>query len=686
MSLRWKLLGGFGVVCVVMAIVGWLGVSTALSLQANLVDVDTNSLPSLVGLGYAQSNLLLGQRGIRSAILATDPVAIKGYIDAGRKGLDDSEAALNTYLAGPLEADEKQLAGTMPPALKAYRAFFDQAALEATTNTPESKAQAADLMLKQAATPAGVLNAGLPQLVTINEKQAADSMVQAKGGFDRSLKILLGVLAAGIGLSLGVGFFLAQSIVGAVAKVAQAARLIAEKDLPSFLSVTKRMADGDLTQHVTVTAQHVDLHSQDELGAMAADFNVMIDRLQETGAAFDEMGTNLRDLVGQVQSSSVTLAETAAQLGSAANQTGLAVQQVTMAVQNVASGAQDTSRSAQETNHAVAQLSQVIDGIARGATDQARQVQTTSATAATMAAGVEEVAANANEVATASEQTKVVAEHGGQAVRETTSAMAEIQTVVGQAASKVRDLGTLGQKIGAVVETIDDIAEQTNLLALNAAIEAARAGEHGKGFAVVADEVRKLAERSGRETKQIAELIAQVQTGTQEAVAAMDSGAAKVELGSQKADQAGRALQEILEAVQATVRQVGEIATASQRMASGARSVTDAMHSISAVVEQSTAATEEMSAQASQVTTSIQSIAAVSEEQSAATEEVSASTEEMSAQVEEMSAQAQEMAATADQLKVLVARFKLDQGTAHAAVGSSTRGPATKSAPIRRAA
>src|SRR6202008_3207748 len=158
-------------------------------------------------------------------------------------------------------------------------------------------------------------------------------------------------------------------------------------------------------------------------------------------------------------------------------------------------------------------------------------------------------------------------ERGLQAVRETTAAMAAIQVGVGQAASKVRELGTLGQKIGAVVETIDDIADQTNLLALNAAIEAARAGEHGRGFAVVADEVRKLAERSGRETKQIAELIAQVPTTTNEAAAAMDSGAAKVELGSEKAGQAGQALDEILTSVQDTVRQVGEIATSSQQMA-----------------------------------------------------------------------------------------------------------------------
>jgi methyl-accepting chemotaxis protein len=227
-----------------------------------------------------------------------------------------------------------------------------------------------------------------------------------------------------------------------------------------------------------------------------------------------------------------------------------------------------------------------------------------------------------------------------------------------QAAEKVRELGVLGGQIGAVVETIDEIAEQTNLLALNAAIEAARAGEHGRGFAVVADEVRKLAERSSRETKQIADLIKKVQEGTHQAVAAMQRGADEVEGGAVQADEAGRALGEILRAVENTALQVTEIATAAQEMAADAGSMTGAMGSISAVVEENTAAIEEMSAQSSQVSRAINDIAALAHSQSASTQQVSASADEMSDQVGQLTAQAEELAEAAEGLRCLVAGFK----------------------------
>ena len=332
-------------------------------------------------------------------------------------------------------------------------------------------------------------------------------------------------------------------------------------------------------------------------------------------------------------------------------------------MQGVAGGAQETSRSAQVSTAAIDQLNGAVESIARTASDQEYQVQAATATATEMAAGVEEVASNAQRVAETSQQTRVSAERGAQAVRETVQSIHAITTVVSEAAARVEDLGKLGDKIGAVVETIDDIAEQTNLLALNAAIEAARAGEHGRGFAVVADEVRKLAERSQRETKAISALIRDVQTGTKDAVKAMQSGSAQVGAGSQKADQAGRALDEILEAVDVTVADVSGIATAAHQMAAGARSVVEAMERISLTIEESSGATREISVQTDEVASATQSIAAIAEENSAATEEVLASSEEMGAQVDAVTAQAEDLARTAEQLQDLVARF-------HAGVGA----------------
>ncbi len=491
------------------------------------------------------------------------------------------------------------------------------------------------------------------------------------------------VLAAVVGLVLAavVAVLVARPIAGALRQVAQAAAGLAEGDLDQVVHVNSRDEVGEMARAFQSMIDYQQQMARVAHSVAQGDFTHDVRPKSERdvlGKAFQTMNAHLRDLVGQVRGAAISLAETSSSLGTDSTETALAATQVSDGVQHVARGFQATLENAQTTKSAVVQLTQAIDGIARGAGDQASQVQAATSTSTQMADGVEDVARKASEVASVTERTRKAAEHGGKAVEETVAGMAEIRDVVAAASERVSQLGSLGEKIGAVVQTIDDIAEQTNLLALNAAIEAARAGEHGKGFAVVADEVRKLAERSGRETKQIAELILQVQDGTREAVKAMEQGSSKVEAGSAKADQAGQALAEIVEAARSAVEQVGGIAAAAQEMAAGARSVVDAMQSISAVVEENSAATQEMSAQAEQVRGSIDDIARTSENQSAAIEEISAGAEEMSAQVEGMGNQVRELASMADKLKALVVRFKVDGAEASDGVASA--------AELRRAA
>jgi methyl-accepting chemotaxis protein len=249
--------------------------------------------------------------------------------------------------------------------------------------------------------------------------------------------------------------------------------------------------------------------------------------------------------------------------------------------------------------------------------------------------------------------------------------MGRIKDAVDASAAKVTELGAKSGQIGAIVETIDDIAEQTNLLALNAAIEAARAGEQGKGFAVVADEVRKLAERSSRATKEIAELIAEVQRETGAAVAAMALGSAEVATGTGLADQAGASLEAIATSVAATKAAVGRIGVAVGAMSDASSGVVSATDAIEVIAAQTNDAASRMTATAGSVSQAVESIAAVSEENSAAAEEVSAATEELSAQVEEVVASAASLADMATQLDALVSRFKL----------ASRSGPSTTAGP-----
>jgi len=361
--------------------------------------------------------------------------------------------------------------------------------------------------------------------------------------------------------------------------------------------------------------------------------------------------------IKQVNEAATKVAGASQALTATSEEVGKASQQIAETANQVAVGSQEQSKTVQSSSLAMEQLTRAIDEVAHGAQTQAKTVDETVGLVQQITAAIEQVAQATQHAGQTSEEVSQAAVQGGEQVGKSVDGMLRIKDATDRVGEMVGQLGQSSQQIGAIVETIDDIAEQTNLLALNAAIEAARAGEHGKGFAVVADEVRKLAERSSKATGEIADLITSMQHMISQAVDAMGVGSKEVSEGSELSTQAAEALGSIQKAVTVVVDQIRNAAAAAQEMSGSSNEVIRAIENVSAITEESTAATEEMAASSSEVAKQIEQVAAVSEQNAAAAQEVSATTQESTASAEEMSAASEELAAMAQELQELVGRF-----------------------------
>jgi methyl-accepting chemotaxis protein len=381
----------------------------------------------------------------------------------------------------------------------------------------------------------------------------------------------------------------------------------------------------------------------------------------ELGTAFKQMIQSLRGIVSDVTHNAENLRESSLQLASTSAQAREATAQIAATIQQVASGTGQQADSVNRAGISVGQMTSAISDVAQGAQQQATVASKAALITSQLTDAIQRVAGNAQAVLTGSNNAAEAARQGAIKVEHTLKGMQSIKQSVGLSADKVREMGMRSDKIGDIVVTIEDIASQTNLLALNAAIEAARAGEAGKGFAVVADEVRKLAERSSQATREIGELVRTIQNTVSEAVVAMQQGTQEVESGVLIATEAGSALNVIKNAADSVSDEAAQAALAAQQMSASANELVAAVDRVSSIVEENTAATEEMSASSSEVTEAIENIASVSEENSAAVEEVSASAEEMAVQVEEVSNAAESMSGLAGRLQEIVKRFKLEK-------------------------
>lgn len=326
-----------------------------------------------------------------------------------------------------------------------------------------------------------------------------------------------------------------------------------------------QMANGDLTFEIAVK-------SKDEIGDLARVFN--------------NMRADLRSMVKDI-------VDTAASL---------------------AANSEELSASAEETTAVTEQIAKTIDQLSVSAVDQAKSVEDTRMTITNLADNSQHAAANAKTVSESSIRVAEAAEHGMSQAENAISKILAIRNISTEISEVVTLLGGQSQRIGQIVDVIKGIADQTNLLALNAAIEAARAGKHGRGFALVAEEVRKLAEQSSASAEQIAQLIDNIQRDTERAVRVMTKSETEVTAGVEAVTSAGTAFRTIVAEINSVVEQIREVYTATQEMSTGIHQVVESVAKIGTEAEQTSGIAQEITTASGEQTATMESVSKAAEE------------------------------------------------------------------------